>query len=335
MRYGDSGLKTTGNSLLHIQDLTVTYSQEHRAPLRALERVDLSIAPKEIVGVLGESGCGKTTLASAIMGLLPRSAAIEEGKICFRNRNLLEASEAELRAIRGLKISIVPQEPALTLNPVLTVGTQIGEVLRAHLPLGRKDRKERVAELLREMGFENPAQVANAYPHQLSGGQRQRIVLAQAIACEPELLIADEPTSKLDAALRSGIMGLLSELHQRRGMAILLISHDVALVASLSHRIVLMYSGRAVETGPTRAMVARPLHPYAKELLLLARSSVMNAPGAKSLFPVISQDVAQEKLSGCSFEPRCGDRRPECAAKVPREIWPEPARAVSCFKYGE
>jgi oligopeptide/dipeptide ABC transporter ATP-binding protein len=328
-------LKAASNQLLQIQDLTVTYPAKDGTPLRALERINLSIAPTEIVGVLGESGCGKTTLASAIMGLLPRSGAIKEGKICFRDINLLETPEAVLRAIRGLKVSIVPQEPALALNPVITTGTQIGEVLTAHLRMGSSERKERVLDLLREVGFENPAQVATAYPHQLSGGQRQRIVLAQAISCEPELLIADEPTSKLDATLRSDIASLLSKLHQKRGMAILLISHDVALVASLSNRIVLMYSGRVVETSPSTALVARPLHPYAKELLLLARSSLVTASGRNPHFSVIGRDGAEGMENGCSFEPRCGERMSVCVERVPEEIRAEPARTVSCFKYGE
>jgi oligopeptide/dipeptide ABC transporter ATP-binding protein len=335
MQWGEAALKATGNSLLQIEGLTVTYSQEHGTPVRALERINLSIAPGEIVGVLGESGCGKSTLANAIVGLLPRSAVLEAGKIVFQGLNLLEISEPQLRAIRGHKISLMPQEPALALNPVLTAGAQIAEVLNSHLRLGRKERKARVVDLLGQMGFDNPGDVAAAYPHQLSGGQRQRIVLAQAIACHPELLIADEPTSKLDATLRSEIASLLAQLHRKHGMAILLISHDVTLVASLASQIVLMYSGRVVESSPRADMIARPLHPYGQQLLELARSSSVMTAGVRPVLSVIDRDPREGAAKGCSFEPRCGDRMSVCAESAPGDVQLESARTVNCFKYGE
>jgi oligopeptide/dipeptide ABC transporter ATP-binding protein len=332
---GETALKATGSSLLQIECLTVTYSQEHGTPVRALENINLSVAPREIVGVLGESGCGKSTLANAVVGLLARSAAIESGRIAFKGVNLLEMSEAQLPRIRGHKISVVPQEPALALNPVMTAGAQIAEVLNAHLRLGRNERKARVLELLGQMGFDNPGEVAAAYPHQLSGGQRQRVVLAQAIACEPELLIADEPTSKLDAGLRTEIASLLSQLHRKHGMAILLISHDVPLVASLASQIVLMYSGRVVESSPRADMVARPLHPYGRQLLELARSSSVMTAGVRPTLSVNDRDQREGAASGCCFEPRCGERMSICAENAPRDVRPEPARTVNCFKYGE
>jgi oligopeptide/dipeptide ABC transporter ATP-binding protein len=328
-------LDATGRSLLQIEGLTVTYSQEHGTPVLALERINLSVAPGEIVGILGESGCGKSTLAHALMGLLPRSAAIDSGKITFKGVNLLKISEAQLRTIRGHKISLVPQEPALALNPVMTIGAQVGEVLNAHVPLGRKERKARGVDLLGQMGFDNPEEIAAAYPHQLSGGQRQRIVLAQAIACEPELLIADEPTSKLDATLRSEIANLLSKLHRKHEMAILLISHDVPLVASLASQIVLMYAGRVVESGPRADLVAHPLHPYGQQLLELARSSSVTAAGVRQVLSVIDRDHREGAANGCSFEPRCRERMAVCAESAPKDVQPEPARTVNCFKYGE
>jgi oligopeptide/dipeptide ABC transporter ATP-binding protein len=335
MQWGEAALNTKGRSLLQIEGLTVTYSQEHEMPVRALERINLSVAPGEIVGILGESGCGKSTLANALVGLLPRSAVIDSGKITFKGVNLLEISEAQLRTIRGHKVSLVPQEPALALNPVMTTGDQIGEVLCAHLSLRRKERKARVLNLLGQMGFKDPVEVAAAYPHQLSGGQRQRIVLAQAIACEPELLIADEPTSKLDANLRAEIANLLSKLHRKHGMGILLISHDVPLVASLASQIVLMYAGRVVESSPRADMVARPLHPYGQQLLELARSSCVTASGATPILPAIGRDYSEGSANGCAFEPRCAERMSLCAERAPGDVQPEPARTVNCFKYGE
>jgi len=328
-------LKVTSNSLLQIEGLTVTYPQTDGTPVRALEGIHLSIAPGEIVGVVGESGCGKSTLANAVVGLLPRTAIIDAGKISFKGINLIGMSESELRPIRGHKVSLMPQEPALALNPVMTTGAQIVEVLRAHLSLGREKRKERVFDLLERVGFENPRDIAAAYPHQLSGGQRQRIVLAQAIACDPELLIADEPTSKLDATLRSEIANLLSKLHRRHGMAILLISHDVSLVASLANQIVLMYAGRVVESSPRVDLIARPLHPYGRQLLELARSSSGTAAAVAPILPVMHREHSQGKANGCSFEPQCAERMSVCAERAPSDIQPEPARTVTCFKYGE
>jgi oligopeptide/dipeptide ABC transporter ATP-binding protein len=328
-------LPGAGDSLLQIKGLSVTFSQEKGERVRALAGVNLVVGSAEVVGILGESGCGKSTLANAVLGLLP-SSATESGEILFDGSSLLNLSEAKFRPIRGAKISLVPQEPALALNPVMTVGTQIAEVLRAHLPLSRRERRERVGELLREVGFEKPDQIAGVYPHQLSGGQRQRIVLAQAIACRPALLIADEPTSKLDASLRTDIADLLSAMQSKHGMAILLISHDVGFVASLSDRIALMYAGSIVEVGNRGDIVSRPLHPYTQDLLRVARSSVVAVASSREHFATIGGprlDVERCTI-GCRFEPHCSERMAVCTERVPQEVNPGTSRSVSCFKYG-
>jgi oligopeptide/dipeptide ABC transporter ATP-binding protein len=330
-------LDGAGDHLLQIQGLSVTYSQENGQRVRALAGINLAIAPGEVVGILGESGCGKSTLANAVLGLLPRPASVESGEILFEGVNLSTLSGAQLQPIRGSKISMVPQEPALSLNPVLTVGTQIAEVLRAHLPLNGDERRKRVSELLREVGFDQPAQISGAYAHQLSGGQRQRVVLAQAIACQPLLLIADEPTSKLDASLRTDIAELLSAMHRKHGMAILLISHDVPFVASLSDRIALMYAGSIVEIGLRAEILRRPLHPYTQGLLRLARASMVAVPGARRHFATISVPALDARSSGigCRFEAHCSERMGVCGERVPREVKQGPARSVTCFKYDE
>jgi peptide/nickel transport system ATP-binding protein len=325
----------TGNSLLEIKALNVTFSQEKGESVHALDGVSLTVNSGEIVGILGESGCGKSTLANATLGLLSRSAKIE-GEVLFDGASLLSLPEAKFQPIRGARISLAPQEPALALNPVMTVGTQIAEVLRAHLPLNRQERRERVNELLREVGFDNPDQLAGAYPHQLSGGQRQRIVLAQAIACHPALLIADEPTSKLDASLRTDIAGLFSRLHQKHKMAILLISHDVGFVSALSNRIALMYAGSVVEVGSRWEVLSRPLHPYTQDLLRLARSAMAAVNSRKHFVTIGGPRLdAERPADGCRFEPHCSERMAVCTARVPQEVNPEPARSVACFKYGE
>ena len=201
--------------LLQVRELTVTYSPEKGSSVRALDCASIEIVAGEVVGILGESGCGKSTLAGATLQLLPPHATFLSGSVLLRERELLRLPESELRTIRGREIALIPQDPALSLNPVLTAGWQIGEALRAHSPLDNRQRRQRVIETLVEVGFDRPEDVYSAYPHQLSGGQRQRIAIAQALACGPAILIADEPTSKLDAAVQGEIITLLSRTRAR------------------------------------------------------------------------------------------------------------------------
>jgi oligopeptide/dipeptide ABC transporter ATP-binding protein len=320
-----------------VRDLTVTYYPEKGDPVRALDGANIELRAGEIVGILGESGCGKSTLASALLRLLPPHANCESGTILFRGRNLLNLSEKELRALRGVEISLISQDPALSLNPVMTVGSQIGEVLRAHLPILAQQRRERVMELLREVGFDRAQEIYSAYPHQLSGGQRQRIAIAQAIACRPALLIADEPTSKLDATLRAEIVALLSQIQKQHGMAILIISHDPSLFAGFADRIAVMYAGRIIEVGNSAEIFRQPLHPYTQALVRIATSTVVTGSSARLQFPAIggeSPDPSRIPI-GCRFEPRCSERMDVCSRSYPREFMPEPSRLVNCFKYGE
>ena len=293
-----------------VRDLTVTYSPEDGEPIRALDGVSIEVRSGEIVGILGESGCGKSTLASALLRLLAPHAKCEGGTILVGGRDLLNLSERELRAIRGREISLIPQDPALSLNPVMTAGGQVGEVLRAHLPLTAQQRRERVMELFREVGFDRPEEIYSAYPHQLSGGQRQRIAIAQAVACRPALLIADEPTSKL---------------------------HDPALFAGIADRIAVMYAGRIVEVGSSAEIFGRPLHPYTQALVRIAASSAITRARARVRLPAIEGESPDPTCIpiGCRFEPRCSERMDICSRRYPCEFMPEPARPVNCFKYGE
>jgi peptide/nickel transport system ATP-binding protein len=320
-----------------VRELTVTYSPEEGEPIRALDGVSIEIRSGEIVGILGESGCGKSTLASALLRLLAPHAKCEGGTILFCGRNLLNLSERELRAIRGREISLIPQDPALSLNPIMTAGSQAAEVLRAHLPLNAQQRRERVIELFREVGFDHPEEVYSAYPHQLSGGQRQRIAIAQAVACRPALLIADEPTGKLDATLQAEILALLSRIRRQHGTAILVISHDPTLFAGFADRIAVMYAGRIVEVGNSAEIFGRPLHPYTQALVRIAAASMVTGSSPRVRLPAIegeSPDPACIPV-GCRFEPRCSERMDICSRRYPREFMPEPSRPVNCFKYGE
>jgi oligopeptide/dipeptide ABC transporter ATP-binding protein len=321
--------------LLEIRRLCVTYFPIRGNPVYALNSVQLEVRPQEVVGILGESGCGKSTLATAILRLLPPRGKYEDGEILFRDRDLLKLREPELDRVRGREIALVAQDPALSLNPVMTVGNQIEEVLRAHIPLHRKQRRERVLELLGEMGFDRPSEIFAAYPHQLSGGQRQRVVIGQAVACQPSLIIADEPTSKLDPSLRTDVISLLSRVREQFGIAILLISHDPALFIGFADRVATMYAGRIVESGNCAETFARPLHPYTQALVQIAKSSVTDS--AKRQFPFIEGDVSDQTggRPGCGFEPRCPERMEICTCNFPPEFSPVPDKAVSCFKYAE
>jgi peptide/nickel transport system ATP-binding protein len=322
---------------VQVRDLTVTYHPEHSDSIRALDGLSIEVRPGEIVGILGESGCGKSTLASALLRLLAPHAKCEGGTILVRGRDLLNLSERELRATRGREISLIPQDPALSLNPVMTAGSQVGEVLRAHLSLNAQQRRERVMELFREVGFDHPEEIYSAYPHQLSGGQRQRIAIAQAVACRPALLIADEPTSKLDATLQAEIVALLSQIRGQHGTAILVISHDPTLFAGFTDRIAVMYAGRIVEVGSSAEIFGRPLHPYTQALVRIAMSSMVTGSSARARLPAIegeSPDLTCIPV-GCRFEPRCSERMEVCSRRYPREFMPEPSRPVNCFKYGE
>jgi ABC-type glutathione transport system ATPase component len=280
--------------LLRISDLTIDYAQSGDLPTRALAEAALQINQGEVIGVLGESGSGKSSLAYAILRLLPAHARVESGSILFRQRNLMRLQESELRAIRGKEIALIPQDPAVALNPVMRVGDQIGEVIRAHVALSRQKRRHSVEALLQSVGFDQPRQISSAYPHELSGGQRQRIAVAQAIACSPALVIADEPTSSLDASLRAEIIELLLEIRRRQGTAFLLISHDPTIFPGFADRMIVMYQGRVVEEGTTAEVFLRARHPYTRVLVRLSERYLAPPPASRGRFPVI--EISDEEL---------------------------------------
>jgi oligopeptide/dipeptide ABC transporter ATP-binding protein len=325
----------SSDELVQIIDLTITYSSGGSPPVRAVDHVRLEIHPGEVIGVLGESGSGKSTLASALLRLLPPHARYESGSVMFQGRNLLTLAEPDLRKVRGKEISLISQDPALSLNPVMRVGDQIAEVVRAHIPMDGSERRQQVEELLRAVGFDRPSQIYSAYPHQLSGGQRQRVVIAQAIACRPVLVIADEPTSKLDAALQAEILGLLSGIRERDGTAFLVISHDPTIFPGFADRIVVMYAGRVVEEGRTQDIFRKPLHPYTQALVRLSERYFESARDHVRFSAIDGELPDLTRIdAGCRFEPRCPDRMQQCVNCDPRELTLEPSRRVSCFKYG-
>lgn len=316
----------------------MSYAQPTGGRVRVVDQLSLEIRAGEVVGILGESGCGKSTLAGAVLRMLPRGGECDSGTVVFHGRDLLTMTEAELGKVRGAQIALVPQDPAHTLNPVMSVGTQVAEVLQAHLQMSGTERRARVLELLGVVGFERPTEICVAYPHQLSGGQRQRIAIAQAISCQPGLVIADEPTSKLDAPLQAEIVSLLARIRSKHGLAVLLIGHDPAIFAGFADRIAVMYAGRIVEVGTVTQIFRQPLHPYTQALVSIAKSVVSpSAASVRARFTAIegeSPDPANLP-AGCRFTPRCADRMDVCSRRYPQAFLPEPARPVNCFKYGE
>jgi ABC-type glutathione transport system ATPase component len=251
--------------LLRCQHLTVNYAS---ATKPALCEIDFEIGPGEVVGVLGESGCGKSTLALSILGLLPARASVE-GSIRFHEQDLLRLSESRLRTVRGAQISLIHQEPGLSLSPVMRAGEQISEVLRAHRPVTKSVREQECKALLREVQLGEVDRIYDAYPHQLSGGELHRVAIAQALICQPELVICDEPTSSLDVTIRAEILSLLRELKRKFGMAMIFITHNPALLAGFADRVLVMYEARIVEEGRVSQVFRRQLHSYTNELLQL------------------------------------------------------------------
>jgi len=324
-------------ALLEVCDLAVHHVGDGGRPAVALDGVSLEVSEGEVVGLLGESGCGKTTLLLAILGLLPDSARVVRGTIRFRGRDLLAADEPERRGLRGSRISIILQEPALALNPVRRAGAQVAEIVQAHRGgSGRRCREEALSALA-EVGFSEPGRIYDSYPHELSGGQRQRVVIAQALVCRPALVLADEPTASLDTTAQAELRALLQELQGRLNLSMLLVSHDLGALAAIARRVLVMYAGRLVEAGTPADVFAGPLHPYSRGLL----AALPPPPPRAGLWPrrlptpiAGSPPDPASVPEGCAFEPRCPDRLPACVERAPREEQPAEGRRVRCFKYG-
>ena len=301
--------------LLAVEGLKV-YFHLDKVIARAVDGVDFQIAQGETICLVGESGCGKTLSALSILGLVPSPPAkVQEGRILYRGKNLLETPEEELRSLRGNRISMVFQEPLTSLNPVFTVGDQISEVLIVHLGLSKSDALERAVELLRSVGIASPEARVKDYPHQLSGGLRQRVMIAMALACGPDLLIADEPTTALDVTIQAQILSLLTSLQQERGMSMLYITHDLSVVASIASQVYVMYAGLIVEQGPVDAIFKTPSHPYTQGLLASLPSREKRGKGLAGI-PGSVPDPSK-RPPGCPFHPRCRFCEPSCKEQVP------------------
>jgi peptide/nickel transport system ATP-binding protein len=305
----------TADQLLDVRDLSVRFDTDD-GTVHAVDKVSFELGPGEVLGVVGESGCGKSVTMMAILGLLPETATVS-GEASFDGLDLLAAPASRLRQIRGREISLVFQEPMTSLNPAFTVGRQIGEVLRRHLGLSRQDARARTIELLDLVHIPAAARRVDEYPHQLSGGMRQRVMIAMAIACDPKMLIADEPTTALDVTIQAGILDLMRELRERLRTAIVLITHNLGVVADIADRVVVMYAGRKVEEAPVHELFAQPQHQYTIGLLdAIPRAGGVDASGRLREIPgrVPSLSRLPEE---CAFAPRCPRADGACVAAVP------------------
>ncbi|MBK6536074.1 MAG: ABC transporter ATP-binding protein [Deltaproteobacteria bacterium] len=303
-------------ALLSIRHLCTEFATDE-GRLRAVDDVSFDLPPGGALGLVGESGCGKSVTSLSVLRLIQSPGRIASGQILFEGRDLLSLSEREMRKVRGAHIGMIFQEPMSSLNPVYTVGDQIAEVLTLHRQLPRRAAWERAIDLLTQVGIPSPAERAGAYPHQLSGGMRQRVMIAMALACEPKLLIADEPTTALDVTIQAQIIELLRDLRARLGMAVLLITHDLGLVAEFAEDVVVMYAGRVVERAPVAELFADPRHPYTQGLLRSVPSYGDNL-GARRL-PTIPGMVPDLRSlpSGCRFRDRCDKAFALCAEEEP------------------
>ena len=317
-------------SALEVRGLrTVLHTRSGVLP--AVAGLDLSVAAGETLALVGESGCGKSLTALSIMRLLPEPPArIAAGSVRVAGRELLGLSERAMRRVRGREISMIFQDPIGSLNPVATVGAQLREVLHAHTPLRGAAARARAVELLRLVGIPDPAARLDEFPHRLSGGMSQRVMIAMAIACEPAVLLADEPTTALDVTVQAQVLRVLRDIQRRTGMAMLLITHDLGVVAEVADRVAVMYAGHKVEEADVLALFDAPLHPYTRGLL-----AATPVRGAATLREIPGQVPALSDLPpGCPYAPRCPLVMPRCLQQNPPLTSPNPGQSVACFATG-
>jgi peptide/nickel transport system ATP-binding protein len=318
--------------LLDVRDLSVRFLTQH-GPLTAVDRIRFGIQPRETLAIVGESGCGKSVTALTIMQLLPKELSQFDGSAIFNGHDILSLAEPQLRALRGKEIAMIFQEPMTSLNPVFTIEEQIDETLAAHTSLNAQERKERCRALLESVRIADIPQVLQEYPHRLSGGMRQRAMIAMAVACNPQLLIADEPTTALDVTIQAQVLMVMRDLKERLGMSIMLITHDLGVVAEQADRVSVMYAGCLVEVAPVRALFAEPLHPYTQGLMKASPRVGSKENFRNSRLEEIPGNVPSlHKLPlGCPFAPRCRLCMPHCWEKRPLLAEVGQGRSVACF----
>ncbi len=317
--------------LLSLENLSTHYvSQQGTRVVRAVDEVTLSLEAGETLGIVGESGSGKSTLALTILRLLPAAARITSGRMMFEGENLLDKSDEEMRQVRGKRIAMILQDPMASLNPLFTIGDQVGEPLRVHEGASRASAWKRAVELIRSVRIASPETRVTQFPHEMSGGMRQRIVGAVGISCEPRLLIADEPTTSLDLTIQAQYLKLLRDLQREHGLALIFITHNLGIVAKMCDQLAVMYAGRVVEHGPVSRIFNRPSHPYTKALL----GSIPRMTDNRDHLTAIDgqpPDLASMP-PGCAFAPRCPEAFDRCRAEAPPEFRIDHEIRVRCWR---
>ncbi|HET9060202.1 MAG TPA: ABC transporter ATP-binding protein, partial [Acidimicrobiales bacterium] len=307
--------RQAGVPALEISELRTDFHMRH-SKVRAVDGVSLSVMPGECVGLVGESGCGKSTIGLSAMRLLPNNGHISGGSVLLGGRDLVSLSEREMQGVRGNEMGMIFQDPMTSLNPTMTIGRQIGEPLRVHKGLTQAQANERVVEVLRLVGMPSPEERVHQYPHQLSGGLRQRVMIAMALACDPKVLIADEPTTALDVTIQAQILDLIDELRERLSMAVLLITHDMGVIAARTSRVIVMYAGKVVEAAATDELFERMRHPYSEALFESIPRLDQDPNELLYSIPGLPPDLSKP-VTACRFAPRCRYATTECVTVEP------------------
>jgi peptide/nickel transport system ATP-binding protein len=332
-------------AILEVKNLRTSFPVEGGGFVHAVDNVSFNVRKGEAVALVGESGCGKSVTAMSIMRLVASPGRITAGEVSFKGRNLASLPEKEMRKVRGNDIAMVFQEPMTSLNPVFKIGTQVAEAIRIHRGVSKKEAWKQAGDMLALVSIPDPVKRLDDYPHQLSGGMRQRVMIAMALSCDPELLIADEPTTALDVTIQAQIMELLAGLQQRLGLAILLITHDLGVVAEFCERVVVMYTGRVVEEAPVRDLFARPAHPYTRGLLASLpnvakrqkQETAAEYAARSHRLPTIQGMVPpiDDLPPGCKFNPRCPDVMPICSGNEPALMMVGERQSARCYLHGD
>jgi oligopeptide/dipeptide ABC transporter ATP-binding protein len=324
-------MSASADPILQVRHLTTSFRTD-RGRATAVDDVSFDLHAGETLGIVGESGCGKTVTSKSIMRLLPDHLTVygEESRVLYAGEDLMRVDERRMRRVRGAKIAMIFQEPMTSLNPVFKIGWQLDETLKYHTELNRSERRERAIEMLRLVEMPNAEKRVDEYPHQLSGGMRQRVMIAMALACEPDVLIADEPTTALDVTIQAQILRLMADLKEKLDTAIMLITHDLGVVAQVCDRVLVMYAGRAIESADIRDLFRRPRHPYTRALLESIPKAGAREHGRRlATIPGIVPSLF-ELPTGCRFQDRCEAREDRCVAEEPRDVENEPGRRVRC-----
>lgn len=312
-------------NILEIKNLSIGFKLENET-LKAVHGISLSLEKGKSLGIVGESGCGKSVTAMSIMRLLPSNAVIESGEIFYNGKNILKYSNKEIQKIRGNKIALVPQDPLTSLNPLYTIGEQLSEVIEFHQGVSKKSAKSMVINALKQVKIPEAEDRLNDYPHQFSGGMRQRAIIGMALSCNPELIIADEPTTALDVTIQAQILSLIKSIQKEYNTSLLLITHDLGVIAEVCDNVAVMYAGRIMEYGDVKSIFNNPLHPYTKGLM-------ESLPDLKSkrLKPINGQPPSiDEQINGCIFHPRCPFKINVCENQIPETYFISNSHKVSC-----